>query len=250
MDDFQLLIDLHKHNYRQGPGGDAETERALDLCSVDKSAPLNVADIGCGTGASTLVLARHLHATITAVDFLDEFLEELNSRATEANLSEKITTLACSMDNLPFDDEEFDIIWSEGAIYNIGFEKGINSWKEYLKPGGFLVASEITWTTESRPPEIQHHWENEYPEIDVTSSKMAALEKAGYSPAGYFTLPEHCWTDNYYRPIQKSFDDFLKRNGQSDEAHTIVEAEKKEIKLYEKYKEYFNYGVYIAKKLG
>lgn len=248
MGDLRLLIDLHKNQHRQGPGGDTETKRALDLCRIDKSAPLKIADIGCGTGASTLVLARQLNATITAVDFLDEFLEELNSRAMEANLSDKITTLACSMDNLPFDDEEFDIIWSEGAIYNIGFEKGINSWKRFLKTGGFLVASEITWTTVSRPPEILNHWENEYSEIDVASSKIAALEKAGYSPVGYFTLPERCWIQNYYKPIRETFDDFLKRNGQSDEAQAIVKSEKKEIELYKNYKEYFNYGVYIAKK--
>ena len=38
-------------------------------------------------------------------------------------LSEKVTTLCCSMDNLPFGDEEYDVIWSEGAIYNVGFEE-------------------------------------------------------------------------------------------------------------------------------
>ena len=67
-------------------------------------------------------------------------------------LSEKITTLCCSMDNLPFGDEEYDVIWSEGAIYNIGFERGVIDWNRYLKVGGLLVVSEITWiTTAARP---------------------------------------------------------------------------------------------------
>lgn len=248
MNDYQLLIDLHKHADRQGPGGDEETKMALDLSGVDKSEPLNIADIGCGTGASTLTLARQLDATITAVDFLEEFLEVLKKRATQAGVSEKISTLLCSMENLPFEDEEFDIIWSEGAIYNIGFEKGIHDWKRYLKPGGLLVASEITWITGTRPAELQNHWNNEYPEIDVASSKISALERHGYSPVGYFVLPEHCWTENYYKPMRQSFDDFLKRNGNSEDARDIVEAETMEINLYKKYKEYFNYGVYIARK--
>ncbi|MBW2477143.1 MAG: SAM-dependent methyltransferase, partial [Deltaproteobacteria bacterium] len=64
-----------------------------------------------------------------------------------------------------------------------------------------------------------------------------------------FLLPEYCWLDNYYRPLQNTFDDFLKRNGNSPEAVDIVAAEKAEISFYEKYKSYYSYGVYIAKKL-
>ena len=154
------------------------------------------------------------------------------------------------MDNLPFGEEEYDVIWSEGAIYNIGFERGVKDWNRYLKTGGLLVASEITWTTASRPLEIQKHWEGEYPEIDTASSKIGVLEKNGYCPVGYFVLPEHCWLDNYYTPIQNSLDEFLARNGNSEEAQAIVEAEKKENSLYEKHKKYYSYGVYVARKLG
>ena len=249
VEDYQLLIDLHKRANRQGPGGDSETEKALSQTMIDRAAPLKIADIGCGTGASTLLLARLLKARITAVDFLQDFLEVLEGRAENMGLSEKITTLCCSMDNLPFEDEEYDVIWSEGAIYNIGFERGVIDWNRYLKVGGLLVVSEITWITASRPSELQKHWEGEYPEIDVASSKIGVLEKNGYSPIGYFVLPEYCWLDNYYRPMQDSFKDFLNRNGNSEDARAIVEAENREIELYEKYKTHYSYGVYIARKL-
>jgi len=247
--EYQLLIDLHKSANRQGPGGDAETEKALSLAMIDRSTPLKIADIGCGTGASTLLLARLLNAQITAVDFLQDFLEVLKGRAESVGLSKKITPLCCSMDNLPFENEEFDVIWSEGAIYNIGFERGVIDWNRYLKAGGLLIVSEITWITASRPLELQKHWEGEYPEIDVASSKISVLEKNGYSLIGYFVLPEHCWLDNYYRPMQDSFKDFLNRNENSKEACAIVEAENREIELYEKYKTHYSYGVYIARKL-
>jgi len=249
-DDYRLLIDLHISANRQGPGGEAETEKALNLAMIDRTVPLKIADIGCGTGASTLLLARLLKAQVTAVDFLQDFLEVLEGRAENMGLSEKISTLSCSMDNLPFGDEEYDVIWSEGAIYNIGFERGVKDWSRYLKAGGLLVVSEITWTTASRPSELQKHWEGEYPEIDTASSKISVLEKNGYSPIGYFVLPEHCWLENYYRPIQNSFAEFLARNANNEEAQAIVEAEKKEISLYEKYKKFFSYGVFVARKLG
>ena len=250
MEDYQLLIDLHKRAKRQGPGGDTETRKAIDLAMLDPAAPLKVADIGCGTGASTIQLARSLNTNITAIDFLPDFIEVLKGNAENEGLINKINPLVCSMENLQFDDEEYDVIWSEGAIYNIGFEKGINDWRRFLKPGGLLVVSEITWITSDRPFEIQKYWQAEYPEIDTASSKIDILERNGYSPVAYFVLPEHCWLDNYYRPMQDSFPEFLKRNGNSERAQAIVEAEKKEITLYEEYRAHYSYGVYVARKLG
>ena len=150
VNDYRLLIDLHKQGHRQGPGGDSETKLAINIAMIDRTVPLKVADIGCGTGASTLVLARLLNAQIIAVDFLQDFLDVLIERAERAGIADMISTLACSMDNLPFANEELDIIWSEGAVYNIGFEKGVAEWRRFLKAGGLLVASEITWLTDSR----------------------------------------------------------------------------------------------------
>jgi len=249
MEDYQLLIDLHKGAGRQGPGGERETKMAIDLSRVGRTTPLKIADIGCGTGASTLCLAQELNAQITAVDFLQDFLDVLESKADRAGLSGKISTLACSMDDLPFDAGEFDVIWSEGAIYNIGFEKGVIDWKRYLKVGGILAVSEITWITASRPSELQKYWESEYPEITVASSKISVLEQHGYAPIGYFVLPEYCWLDNYYRPMQNSFKGFLERNSNSEAAQAIVAAETQEIELYEQNKNYYSYGVYVARKV-
>lgn len=250
MEDYRLLVDLHKGAKRQGPGGDAETRLAIDLASIDKAAPLKIADIGCGTGASTIQLGRSLNATIAAVDLFSEFLEVLMLNSRKEGLDTKINPMVCSMDNLPFSEEELDAIWSEGAVYNIGFEKGIVYWRQFLKPGGLLVVSEITWTTDNRPTEIETHWVSEYPEIGTASKKINVLEKCGYSPSAYFTLPERCWSDNYYRPLQSAFPEFLERNYYSEKAQEIVEAEKEEIALYAKYKQYYSYGVYIARKLS
>lgn len=248
MDTYQLLIDFHKDANRQGPGGDAETEQALRLAMIERAAPLKIADIGCGTGASTLLLARLLNAQITAVDFLQPFLDVLAERAERTGLAEKITPVCCSMDELPFEEAEFDLIWSEGAIYNIGFERGVREWARYLKTGGVLVVSEITWLTDARPPELQAHWQSEYPEVDLASAKIKVLEQNGYTPIGYFVLPERCWLENYYRPMQDRFADFLQRHGNSSEAQAIVAAEKQEIALYEQHKAHFSYGVYVARK--
>jgi len=250
MDDLQLLRDLHRPAARQGPGGEAETRQALELAGLDRSRRLKIADIGCGTGASTLLLAGELDAEITAVDFLPEFLQELRSRAHDHGVADRIAALNCSMDALPFAAGELDAIWSEGAVYNMGFEAGASAWSRFLKPGGKLVLSEITWLSAERPPEIQTYWEREYPEIDVASAKIGILERQGLSPVAYFVLPAHCWLENYYRPMQRRFDAFLERHGHSGQAKAIVAAEEHEIALYEKYGVYYSYGVYVAEKRG
>jgi len=252
MDDefLALLVDLHKGQQRQGPGGDAETERALSLSSISRTDRINVADIGCGTGAATLQLARSLNADITAVDFLSEFLEILEKNARAEGLSGKIKPVVGSMEALSFGDEELDVIWSEGAIYNMGFRNGVTSWRRFLKPGGVLVVSEITWITGTRPDDLQKYWEGEYPEIGTASSKFAVLEECGYAPVGYFVLPETCWLENYYIPLHEGLPAFAARHAGNEKAHAVAEAERNELELYRKYKASYSYGVYIAQKTG
>lgn len=250
MDDLQLLIDLHMGAERQGPGDIAETLRAIDLSGLRGRKELKVADIGCGTGASTFILAAELDADIVAVDFLPEFIDALTQRATQSGLNERISVLTASMDALPFQTASLDAIWSEGAIYNIGFEKGVQYWRQFLKPGGILAVSELTWLTADRPAELQAHWHAHYPEVGTASSKLAVLERHGLVPIGYFVLPEHCWLDNYYGPLKQRFPEFLARHGLSDAAVALVAAEQQEIELYERFKEFFSYGFYIARATG
>jgi SAM-dependent methyltransferase len=248
MDDLQLLVDLHREADRQGPGGDAETLCAIELSGLRDRHGLKIADIGCGTGASTLVMARELDAEIVAIDFLPEFLAVLGERAMQAGVAERITTVKASMDSLPFTVGTLDAIWSEGAIYNIGFAKGVQYWRRFLKPGGILAVSELTWLTNSRPAELELHWRSQYAEVDTASSKMAVLERNGYTPLGYFVLPERCWLDAYYRPMQRRFAAFLKAHGSSDSARAVVAAEVQEMDLYERYRSHVGYGYYIARK--
>jgi len=249
MTEIELIVDFYKDTERQGPGSSFETVNALSFININKDHKLKIADIGCGSGAQTITLAQNIEGQITAVDLFPEFLNKLNSRSEELGFQERIKTIEKSMEDLPFDNDEFDIIWSEGAIYNMGFEAGIKKWKNYLKSGGYLGVSEITWTTNSRPKEIEEYWNNEYPEIDTASSKIRILEENGYTTVGYFVLSENSWINNYYKPMEKRFSAFLEKHNNSEMAKNFVELGKEEIRKYQKYKDYYNYGFYIAKKI-
>ncbi|MCT4656349.1 MAG: methyltransferase domain-containing protein [Cohaesibacter sp.] len=247
---FDLLIDLHKDGWRQGPGSEDASLQALTLAGLcaQGTPRLNIADIGCGTGAASLTLAKMLDADITAIDLFPAFLDILKTRAQEERLKGTLTTLACSMDQLPFEEESLDVIWSEGAIYNIGFEKGVSYFKSFLKQGGILAVSEITWLTHNRPDEITKHWDTNYPEIATSADKISILEDKGFVVKGYFPLSEDCWLENYYKPLEGRFEAFLAKH-QGKEAKELIEAEITEIDLYRRYHDYYSYGFYIAQKI-
>lgn len=248
MSELELIIDLHKNSKRQGPGSENDTLKALRLLDLPGDQKLKVADMGCGSGGQTILLAQNLNAQIIAVDLFPEFLNELNEKAQKLRLKDKIVTLEKSIDDLPFKEGELDLIWSEGAIYNIGFQNGLKQWKDHLKVGGYLAVSEITWITQNRPAEIEAFWKAEYPEIDTASNKIKQLEEAGYTLVGYFYLGEDSWIESYYKPMQARFEDFLKRHNNSELARKVLEDNQAEMDLYLKYKDHYSYGFYIARK--
>jgi SAM-dependent methyltransferase len=247
-DEYELLVDLHRGSERQGPGGAEQTLRAIELAGLDRSATLKIADLGCGTGAAAKVLARSLLGEVLAVDTAEPFLSDLRAAVQRDQSLAGIKTLACSIDELPFGDEELDVIWSEGAVYAIGFETGVSGWIRYLRPGGTLVVTELTWLTGRRPAELEEYWTRHYPEVDVASAKIGVLERHGYRPEAYFVLPSHCWLQNYYAPLEARFNAFLERHDHSADAAAVVAENREEIELYRAYAEHFGYGVYVASR--
>ena len=249
MTEIELLVDFYKDIPRQGPGSPGETRKALQLTGLQNNINLRVADIGCGTGAQTIILAEELSCHITAIDLFPEFLFQLKENVKLKGLQQQITTDVQSMDNLPYDGGTFDLIWSEGAIYIMGFEEGILAWRPLLKEQGMLVISEISWLTASRPKELADYWLREYPQMDTLPNKEKILKKHGYKPIASFGLPEHCWIEQYYDPIRKYIPEFLDRHDHHEGAKKLVEELEQEISMYEKYKDYYGYAFYIVKKL-
>lgn len=244
--DFTLIADFFKKLDRQGPGSREVTLQALDFIAGLPHRP-RVADIGCGTGGQTAVLASRLDGTIEAVDLLPELVEGLKERIRRENLQEKIRPVLASMDALPFKESDFDLLWAEGSIYNIGYEKGLKEWRKYLKPGGYIAITECSWLGGERPGELGYFQAN-FPEIDDISEKIRIMQAAGYRPVAHFALPETCWRDHYYAPMENRIRDFLQENRNSAAAQTFAGFMRDDIATYERYKKYFGYVFYIGRK--
>src|SRR5512145_1384165 len=246
--DINLICEYFSAVKRQGPGSPDVTKLALSFIdNLNESS--RIADIGCGTGGQTMVLAQHATGQVTGIDLFPRFIELFNQQAALLNLQNRVKGVVGSMDNLPFQQEELDLIWSEGAIYNIGFERGLNEWKPFLKTGGYIAVSEASWFTNERPDEIEKFWKDAYPEMDTIPNKVTQMQNAGYIPVATFILPEICWTEHYYAPQAKARQDFMKKHAGIKAAEDFIASEILEEQLYDKYKFFYGYVFYIGKKI-
>lgn len=245
--DINLICEYFSSLERKGPGSPEVTLKALDFID-NLTTESHIVDLGCGTGGQTLTLASHTSCKITGLDLFPAFIELFNENASKLMLSERVKGMVGSMDNLPFEKESLDLIWSEGAIYNIGFQKGVNEWRDYLKQGAYIAVTEVSWFTNQRPVEIQEFWMEHYPEIDTIPNKVLQLQNAGYIPVSTFILPQNCWTEHFYAPQAKAQDLFLKKHKGNSTAENYIAFERYEMNMYERFREYYGYVFYIGKK--
>lgn len=246
--DLKIIADYFRGLDRQGPGGDDQTLKALSFIP-NLSEMGHIADIGCGTGTQTSVLASQTRARITANDLLPEMLEGAKKRAGHDGYADRLTVEMGSMGKLPFATESQDLIWAEGSIYNIGFERGFTLWRKFLKPGGYIGVTECCWLTPARPTDLTFMRDN-FPDIGNISEKIAVMEKTGYMPVASFVLPEYCWTDNYYTPMENGYmHQFLLKHNNSPTAVSFVDRMKDEIRHYKAEKNHYGYVFFVAKKV-
>ncbi len=245
--DFNLICEYFSSIERQGPGSPEATIQALGFIEnlTDNS---RIADIGCGTGGQTMVLAQHTRGSITGVDLFPAFIDIFNANVASHDLQDRLKGVVGSMDDLNFSLEELDLIWSEGAIYNIGYDRGLKEWKKFLKDGGYIAVTEVSWLTDERPEEVEKYWLDAYAEIDTIPNKVNQLQKAGYMPVAHFVLPDSCWTDNFYIPQVEAQKIFLSKYPGNETVTDLVHNQKHEALMYSKYKDYYGYVFYIGKK--
>lgn len=245
--DLNIIYDFFSKTERQGPGSKEETIKALGFID-GLSKKSKIADIGCGTGGQTIVLGENTEGEIFGIDAWPDFINQFNQNAQIKNLQNRVKGIVGNMECLPFQEDELDLIWSEGAIYNIGFERGMNEWRKFLKKGGYIAVTENTWFSEKRPAEIQEFWQKIYPEIDTISNKVAQMQKAGYLPIATYVLPETIWMD-YYAWQASRREIFLKKHKGNIAIEEFIAAMQYEAELYYKYKAFYGYVFYIGKKI-
>lgn len=240
-----IFRDVQRGLPRQGPGDEASTLRALRLCT-DLPAHANVLDIGCGPGMQTIALAQAFDGHIIAGDLSDEYLAQLGVAATAAGLRDRIEPCRLDMFELPFAPGSFDLIWSEGAAYILGFGEAFARWRHLLRPAGYMAISELVWLTAERPDEVATFFGQEYPAMTDIDANIATIEECGYHVVGHFTLPEAAWWDDYYTPLEAKLPGLRTKYAGDDEAQGLVDMTAREIEMRRRFGDSYGYLFFVA----
>lgn len=241
---MDIFFELHRDIPREGPGDNASTRKAYALLTGLPERP-RLLDIGCGPGMQTIELAKISAGSILAVDTHQPFLDELARRTDQEGLIKRITTLNKSMFELDFEPGSFDVLWSEGAIYIIGFEKGLQEWKPFLKEGGYLAVTELAWLKPDPPADPKFFWDENYPGMKTLEENLVIFRGAGYREISHFVLPESSWWDDYYTPLEKRIVMLSEKYRNDEEAVALLRESQRESDLYRKYSDWYGYVFYI-----
>jgi len=246
---MDIFFELYQDLPRGGPGSTECTKKAYSLLPELPKQPKTL-DVGCGVGPQTMALAGCTAGQITAIDTHQPFLDKLERKIKAANLSDRINVLNCSMFKMTFEPESFDIIWSEGAIYLMGFENGLKAWRSFLKPGGYLVVSELSWLkADANPPqELYDFWMEEDPGIKSINENLTIISKCDYTEIAHFTLPEAVWWDEFYTPLEQRIRALQKKYSKHPKASQVLNREANEIALFRRYSKWYGYVFYLMQK--
>lgn len=244
---WKWFHEIYESIPRQGPGDPDSTARALRLIPLLTPAQ-RILDIGCGAGTQTLDLAKATEAQIVAIDSHAPFVAQLAERAATSGLAARISAQVGDMFALPFPDGAFDVIWAEGSIFVIGFEKGLRAWRRLLAPGGYMAVTEFCWFRDDPDPELQEMFIEGCPAAANVQARREVVAPSGYRLLADFVLPDTAWWDNYYVPLAASLERFRALHADEPEALAVAARSQRELELYLKHRGSYGYVFFVMQR--
>lgn len=240
----EALIRLHGGADRQGPGDDAfslELLRKLPGLPPDCA----IADLGCGAGEASLLLAQYFQHPVLCVDMAEEFLAMLSEKAKKRGIDRFITTLCADMGALDPAQYQFDLLWSEGAAYNLTFAGAMRQWRPLMTENGVAVVSEMNWFGAERPREALDFWGEAYPAMADEHTNIASAKEHGFDLLFTQRLPSSAWWTNYYNPLLELMDVHAQTSSKTLQA--VIAEMRQEIELFRKHSDDYGYTFYVLK---
>lgn len=227
-----------------GPGDNKHTLHVLGL--LPKHNFNVIVDAGCGTGRQTLVLAKKLGILVHAVDSYESFLGELTRRAKEAHLEHLVQTHWMDMKDIPSVFPHIDLLWSEGAAYNIGFSNALSIWACAINPDGLAIVSELSWLHEKVPDAVREFFLSGYPEMQTIQQNITIAQNAGYKVLTSYIIPKDAWVEGYYDILEPRAKALLGHPDPSVRNFAIETA--KEIEIFERSEDSYGYVFYVLER--
>jgi serine/threonine-protein kinase HipA len=234
------LINLHCGQDRKGPGDSDFSRYILSHLSTLPLKP-RIADLGCGSGAGALLLAQHYQSTVRAVDSSSVFIDELTARAKQLGLEHLIMPIQGDMAQLDWSAGSVDLLWSEGAVYHLGFEQGLKLWRPLLANSGIAVISEISWFIDHALEPAIAYWQNAYPMMGTEAENIDRANRSGFSVLSTHRLPSQAWWANYYEPLRER----MQQSEITSMTQSVIHETEEEMRLFEKFSDAYGYTFYV-----
>jgi SAM-dependent methyltransferase len=245
---LDIQRELHGELSRGSPARLAFTRRAFQMLpALDRP---RILDVGCGQGGPTLELARLSGGQVTGLDIDSSALQALARRAGEQGLSDHVHTVQRSMSELDFPDESFDVVWSEGSMHVLGFERALGEWRRLIRPRGFLVVHEMVWLRPDPAPEVKNCPELAYPGIRTAPEYVEQIPDHGYELVGHFLLPEDFWLADYFLPMVARIQELREKYSGDGEAQKVLDKEQRAADLFRRHANWYGSAFLIMQKGG
>ena len=208
----------------------------------------SILDIGCGRGGPTLQLAELSQGQIWGIDVDMAALRILAHRTSEAGLINRVRPIQGSLFALSFAGQSFDLLWSEGAIWLLGFAPGLRQWRRLLRPGGCLVVHEAIWLRPDPPPEVRAYWQRHYAGISTIPPILDQIPACGYDLLGHFALPEDAWWRAYYAPLERRIQTLRDKYAADPASLALLDAEQRDVDLFKCHQPWYGSAFFVLQR--
>ena len=243
---WKIFFEVYEPLPRQGPGSRSSAERALALCT-DLPASPEVFDAGCGTGGQTIQLAELTDGHIVAIDSHAPSIELLKAKVAGRGLDARIDVRVGDMASPGFEPGSLDLIWSEGAVYNIGVETALRTYFPLLRPGGYFAFTEAVWLKSDAPAEVRAGFE-EYAAMGSVADALRKIEQSDFVLVDHFTLPNEDWWTDFYEPMEHRIAELRRTYDGDEKALGVLDELAKEPAMHRRYAEYYGYEFFVSRR--
>ncbi len=186
-----------------------------------------ILDIGCGSGVSTIELAKITNGEITAIDSNKESLEILEAKIKLNNFESRISVVHNSIFKVEIPKNHFDLIIAEGIFNIVGFKKGFRYFSEHLKEKGIFI--------------IHDEYANK-------EEKLKLFKAHHFNLLNSIFLDEKIWEELYVTCLEKKISELKIQHPEIKNFNQIFKTELAEIKMFTKTPEIFKSICYIIQK--
>lgn len=242
----EIFFEVFEPLPRQGPGSLASTQRALEACSELPSSP-RVLDLGCGAGAQTLHLAVLTKGSILAIDIHAPLVKRLRARIQELGFSRSVEAQVGDMAALKLPPESFDLVWSEGALYNLGLETALAICRRLLRPGGYLAFTEAVWRASNPPLEVREALAD-YPTMGRVEDVLSVIRGHSFTLVDHFDLPEDAWWEDFYNPMEQQIEILRMKYAGDAEALAALDEIAREPRMRRRSGHHYGYTFFVVRR--